>query len=44
MWGFNVTAETYPYDNRPVIPLQDMSFDKWWFVSITSSHSTLFMF
>ncbi|KAK7691012.1 hypothetical protein QCA50_006115 [Cerrena zonata] len=31
MYGFNVTAQTFSYDNRPVIPLQDMSFDKWWF-------------
>ncbi|KAI0711886.1 hypothetical protein C8T65DRAFT_739349 [Cerioporus squamosus] len=31
MYGFNVTDHTFPYDNRPVAPLQDMSFDEWWF-------------
>ena len=31
MWGFNVTAQDYPYDNRPVSPLADMTFDQWWF-------------
>lgn len=31
MWGFNVTAETFPYDNRPVCPLADMTFNQWWF-------------
>ncbi|KAI0078821.1 hypothetical protein K474DRAFT_812386 [Panus rudis PR-1116 ss-1] len=31
MFGFNVTAETFPYDNRPVAPLVDMTFDQWWF-------------
>lgn len=31
MWGFNVTAQTFPYDNRPVTPLVDLTFDKWWF-------------
>ncbi len=31
MWGFNVTDHTYPYDNRPVAPLLDMTFDQWWF-------------
>ncbi|KAH9945461.1 uncharacterized protein BXZ73DRAFT_73606 [Epithele typhae] len=30
MYGFNVTAETFSYDNRPVAPLQDMTFDQWW--------------
>ncbi|KAH0833490.1 hypothetical protein J3R83DRAFT_12614 [Lanmaoa asiatica] len=31
MFGFNVTAQTYPYDNRPVVPLVHMSFSEWWF-------------
>ncbi|KAI0833684.1 hypothetical protein BC628DRAFT_1307799 [Trametes gibbosa] len=31
MYGFNVTEQTFPYDNRPVSPLQDMTFDQWWF-------------
>ena len=31
MLGFNVTAETFSYDNRPVSPLMDMTFDHWWF-------------
>ena len=31
MWGFNVTGETYSYDNRPVVPLADMTFSEWWF-------------
>ncbi|THU83384.1 hypothetical protein K435DRAFT_784205 [Dendrothele bispora CBS 962.96] len=31
MYGFNVTDQTFPYDNRPVSPLMDMSFDQWWF-------------
>ncbi|KZV68185.1 hypothetical protein PENSPDRAFT_634710 [Peniophora sp. CONT] len=31
MLGFNVSGETFPYDNRPVSPLSDMTFDKWWF-------------
>ena len=31
MYGFNVTAETFPYDNRPVAPLTDYTFDQWWF-------------
>lgn len=30
MYGFNVTIDTFPYDNRPVAPLQDMPFDQWW--------------
>lgn len=33
MWGYNVTTEMFPYDNRPVVPLQNMPFDQWWFVS-----------
>jgi hypothetical protein len=31
MYGFNVTAQTYAYDNRPVAPLTDYTFDQWWF-------------
>ncbi|KAI0792777.1 hypothetical protein C8Q75DRAFT_804492 [Abortiporus biennis] len=31
MWGFNVTDQTFPYDNRPVAPLVNLTFDKWWF-------------
>ena len=31
MYGFNVTAETFPYDNRPVAPLADYTFEQWWF-------------
>lgn len=31
MWGFNVTQQTYSYDNRPVTPLVNYSFNKWWF-------------
>ena len=31
MFGFNVTENTFPYDNRPVAPLADMTFAEWWF-------------
>jgi hypothetical protein len=32
MFGFNVTDRTFaPRDNRPVAPLQDMTFNEWWF-------------
>lgn len=31
MWGFNVTFDTFPYDNRPVAPLYNMTFNQWWF-------------
>ncbi|CCM02225.1 uncharacterized protein FIBRA_04305 [Fibroporia radiculosa] len=31
MWGFNVTMQTFPYDNRPVAPLINYTFDQWWF-------------
>ena len=31
MYGFNVTAQTFPYDNRPVTPLYNYTFAKWWF-------------
>lgn len=26
-----MTGDTFPYDNRPVAPLMDMTFDQWWF-------------
>ncbi|KIK58046.1 hypothetical protein GYMLUDRAFT_704840 [Collybiopsis luxurians FD-317 M1] len=28
MWGFNVTGDTFPYDNRPVAPLTNYTFDQ----------------
>lgn len=31
MYGFNVTDHTFPYDNRPVTPLVNLTFDQWWF-------------
>ncbi|KAF8553904.1 hypothetical protein OG21DRAFT_1497392 [Imleria badia] len=31
MWGFNVSQETFSYDNRPVVPLAQMPFNEWWF-------------
>lgn len=31
MFGFNVTDKTFPYDNRPVVPLKNMNFTTWWF-------------
>ena len=31
MFGFNVTAQTYSYDNRPVTPIKNMPFSQWWF-------------
>ncbi|TFK91420.1 hypothetical protein K466DRAFT_515481 [Polyporus arcularius HHB13444] len=31
MYGFNVTDKTFPYDNRPVTPLTNYTFDQWWF-------------
>ena len=31
MFGFNVTAQTYSYDNRPVAPIKNMPFSQWWF-------------
>ncbi|KAF7977165.1 hypothetical protein HWV62_4595 [Athelia sp. TMB] len=31
MWGFNVTAQTFSYDNRPVSPLINYTFEQWWF-------------
>ncbi|EJF64983.1 hypothetical protein BD309DRAFT_206196 [Dichomitus squalens] len=30
MYGFNVTDKTFPYDNRPQVPLYNMDFDQWW--------------
>jgi hypothetical protein len=33
MWGFNVSMQDYPYDNRPMAPLQQYTFEQWWFVS-----------
>jgi len=31
MFGFNVTQQTFPYDNRPVAPIKNMVFQEWWF-------------
>ncbi|KAF9790728.1 hypothetical protein BJ322DRAFT_409934 [Thelephora terrestris] len=31
MWGYNVTMQTFSYDNRPMAPLQQYTFDQWWF-------------
>ncbi|KAI0663764.1 hypothetical protein C8Q70DRAFT_952431 [Cubamyces menziesii] len=31
IYGFNVTDKTFDYDNRPVAPLMNYSFQKWWF-------------
>ena len=31
MFGFNVTRQSFPYDNRPVAPIKNMVFDQWWF-------------
>lgn len=31
MWGFNVTDKTFAYDNRPVSPLMNFTFEQWWF-------------
>lgn len=31
MYGFNVTDKTFPYDNRPVAPLINYTFEQWWF-------------
>lgn len=33
MYGFNVTDSTFSYDNRPQVPLYNMPFSQWWFVS-----------
>jgi hypothetical protein len=34
MLGYNVTAQTYSYDNRPVVPLYNMPFSQWWMVGV----------
>jgi hypothetical protein len=31
MWGWDVRAEDFPYDNRPETPLQQYTFEQWWF-------------
>lgn len=31
MWGYNVTTQDFTYDNRPVSPLTNYTFDQWWF-------------
>ncbi|KAH9902607.1 hypothetical protein C8Q73DRAFT_11878 [Cubamyces lactineus] len=31
MYGFNVTDKTFDYDNRPVAPLMNYTFQQWWF-------------
>lgn len=31
MWGFNVTDQDFSYDNRPVAPLMNFTFEQWWF-------------
>jgi len=31
MYGFNVTQQTFSYDNRPQAPMVDYTFDQWWF-------------
>lgn len=33
MYGFNVTDQSYSYDNRPETPLINLPIEKWWFVS-----------
>lgn len=30
MFGFNVSSQQ-GYDNRPVVPLQNLKFDQWWY-------------
>ena len=37
MWGWDVNAEDFPYDNRPETPLQQYTFEQWWFVSVDHS-------
>jgi len=38
MWGAWVDNNgEYGYDNRPLAPLQEYHFDRWWFVSIDYS-------
>ncbi|CCM04330.1 uncharacterized protein FIBRA_06501 [Fibroporia radiculosa] len=31
MYGFNVTQQDFDYDNRPVTPFINYSFQQWWF-------------
>ncbi|KAF8057592.1 hypothetical protein FPV67DRAFT_1724500 [Lyophyllum atratum] len=31
MYGFTVTDQTFPFDNRPVAPLKNRTFTDWWF-------------
>ncbi|KAG8212930.1 hypothetical protein J3R82DRAFT_11288 [Butyriboletus roseoflavus] len=31
MFGFNVTQQTFDYDNRPVVPLVHLPYSEWWF-------------
>ncbi|KAG5650519.1 hypothetical protein H0H81_011950 [Sphagnurus paluster] len=31
MFGFNVTDDTFPFDNRPAVPLKNRTFNDWWF-------------
>ncbi|KZP23879.1 hypothetical protein FIBSPDRAFT_785603, partial [Athelia psychrophila] len=31
MWGYNVSFQDLPYDNRAVAPLTNYTFDQWWF-------------
>lgn len=42
MYGFNVTDKTFSYDNRPQVPLYDMTFDQWWLVRVFSRLSCSF--
>lgn len=44
MLGFNVTAQTFSYDNRAVVPLMNMPFSQWWMVSIYSVTFLVFDF
>ena len=37
MLAFNGTAEMFSYDNRPMAPLQQYTFDQWWMVSVDQS-------
>lgn len=39
MFGFNVTQQTFSYDNRPQAPMVNYTFDEWWFVSIVTFHT-----
>ena len=33
MYGFNVTMDTFNFDNRPVSPSQNATCEQWWWVS-----------